>query len=58
MPSSQEKVATRRALVGSAVGVVPVLLLSTPVLSVLGFCALVGLAVGRAFDRPTIPPTS
>ncbi len=58
VPSSQERGAIRGALVGSAVGVVPVLLLSTPALGVLGFCALVGLAVGRAFDRPPIHPTS
>ncbi len=58
VPSSQERGAIRGALVGSAVGVVPVLLLSTPALGVLGFCALVGLAVGRAFDRLPIHPTS
>lgn len=58
VPSRQERGAIRGALVGSAVGVLPVLLLSTPALAVLGFCALVGLAVGRAFDRPPIHPTS
>ncbi len=58
VPSSQEKGATRGALVGSAVGVVPVLLLSTPAFGMLGFCALVGLAVGRAFDRRPMHPTS
>ena len=58
VPSSQERGASRGALVGSAVGVVPILLLSTPAFGVLGFCALVGLAVGRAFDRPPMHPTS
>ena len=57
VPSRQERGATRGALVDAAVGVVPVLLLSTPALSVPGFCALVGLAVGRTFDSPPIHPT-
>ncbi len=58
VPSGRERGATRGAIVGLGVGVVAVLLLSAPVVGMLGFCALVGLAVGRTFDRPRIHPTS
>lgn len=54
VPSGQEKGATRGALVGLAVGVVPVVLLSAPVVGMLAFCSLIGLAVGRTFDRSPI----
>ncbi len=58
VPSRREKGATRGALVGLVVGVVPVLLLSAPAFGMLGAGALVGLAVGRTFDRPPTHQTS
>jgi hypothetical protein len=33
-------------------------MLSAPAFGMLGFCALVGLAVGRTFDRRGIHPTA
>ena len=58
VPSGRERGATRGAIVGLGVGVVAVLLLSAPVVGMLGFCALVGLAVGRTFYRTRIHPSS
>ncbi len=58
VPSRREKGATRGALIGLAVGVVAVLLLSAPAFGMLAFCALVGLAIGRTFDRSSIHRTS
>lgn len=57
VPSRQEKGATRGALVGLVVGLAAVFLLSVPAFEMLGACALVGLAVGRTFDRSSIRPT-
>jgi hypothetical protein len=51
IPSRQERGASRGALIGLVVGVVAVFLLSGPIFGVLGICVLVGLAVGRTFDR-------
>ncbi len=53
VPSREERGATRGALVGFAVGVVILFLLSGNV-GVLGICVLVGLAIGRIFDPPSI----
>ena len=53
VPSRQERGATRGALVGLAVGTVATFFLAGNV-GVLGTCALVGLAIGRTFDRPSI----
>jgi hypothetical protein len=50
VPSREERGASRGALVGLAVGVVGVILTGN-VLGILGTCVLVGLAVGRTFDR-------
>ena len=58
VPSRREKGATRGALIGLAVGVVPVLLLSAPPFSMLIAGSLVGLAIGRTFDRSSIHRTS
>lgn len=58
VPTRQEKGATRGALVGLAVAVVPVLWLSAPAFGMLGVGALVGLAIGRTFDRSSIHRTS
>jgi hypothetical protein len=54
IPSRQQGGASTGALVGLVVGVVAVLLLGGPVFGLLGICVLVGLAVGRAFDRRSI----
>ncbi len=51
IPSSGERGASRGALVGLVVGVVALFLLGGPIIGLLGTCVLVGLAVGRAFDR-------
>ncbi len=53
VPSREERGATRGALVGFAVGVVILFLLSGNV-GILGTCTLVGLAIGRTYDRPSI----
>ena len=58
VPSRREKGATRGALIGLAVGVVAVLLLGAPPFGMLGAGALVGLAIGRTFDRSSINRTS
>jgi hypothetical protein len=58
IPSRQERAATRGALVGLVVGVVVVLLTSGPIVGIVGICVLVGLAVGRTFDRSSIHPTA
>lgn len=58
VPSRREKGATRGALIGLAVGVVPALLLSSPPFVMLIAGALVGLAIGRTFDRSSIHRTS
>ncbi len=58
IPSRQERAATRGVLVGLAVGVVVVLLTSGPIVGIVGTCVLVGLAVGRTFDRSSIHPTA
>ena len=58
VPSRREKGATRGALIGLAVGMVPVLLLGTTPLGMLIAGALVGLAIGRTFDRSSIHRTS
>ncbi len=57
VPSPEERGATMGAVVGLAVGVVGVLLTSN-LIWVLGTCVLVGLAIGRTFDRPSIHRTS
>lgn len=51
VPSPEESGASRGALVGLAVGVVAVFLVGGPIVGLLGICVLVGLAVGRMFDR-------
>ena len=58
VPSGWERGVTRGAIVGLVVGVAAVLMLSAPAFGMLGFCALVGLAVGRTFDRRGIHPTA
>ncbi len=58
VPSARERGATRGALVGLVVAAAAVLLLSAPAFGMLGFCVLVGLTVGRVFDRRGIHPTS
>ena len=58
VPARQEKGATRGALVGLVVAVVPVLWLSAPAFGMLSVGALVGLAIGRTFDRSAIHRTS
>ena len=58
VPSRREKGATRGSLIGLAVGVVPVLLLGAPPFGMLVAGALVGLAIGRPFDRSSIHRTS
>ena len=58
IPSRQERAATRGALVGLVVGVVVVLLTSAPPVGMLGLFGLVGLAIGRTFDRSSIHPTA
>jgi hypothetical protein len=57
VPSPEERGASRGALLGLAVGVVGVLLTSN-LIGVLGTCVLVGLAVGKTFDRPPIHRSS
>jgi hypothetical protein len=51
VPSSEERGASRGALAGLMVGVVAIFLLGGPIVGLLGTCVLVGLAVGRTFDR-------
>ncbi len=58
VPSRRERGATRGALIGLAVGVVPVLLLSATTFGMLVAGALVGLAIGRTFDRSSIHPSA
>ena len=58
VPSRREKGATRGALIGLAVGVVPVLLLGASPFGMLIAGALVGLAIGRTFDRSSMHRTS
>lgn len=53
VPSREERGATRGTLVGLAVGAVATFFLAGNV-GVLGTCVLVGLAIGRTFDRPSI----
>ena len=54
VPSSEERMASRGALAGLVVGVVAVFLLGGHIVGLLGTCRLAGLAVGRAFDRPSV----
>lgn len=54
IPSRGERGAIRGALAGLVVGVVAVFLLGGPIVGLLGTCVLVGLAVGRTFDRSSI----
>jgi hypothetical protein len=49
--SHRERGASRGALAGLVVGVVAIFLLGGPIVGLLGTCVLVGLAVGRTFDR-------
>ena len=56
VPTREEKGATVGVLVGLVVGALTFPLLATIGLS--GICVLVGLAVGRIFDRSSIHPTS
>ena len=58
IPSREERGASRGALVGLVVGVVAVFLTGGPIVGLLGICVLVGLAVGRTFDRSSIHRTS
>jgi hypothetical protein len=53
VPSREERGATRGALAGFAVGVAIMFFLSEN-FGILGTCTLVGLAIGRTFDRPSI----
>ena len=52
VPSREERGATRGALAGFAVGVAIMFFLSDN-FGILGTCTLVGLAIGRSFDRPS-----
>ncbi len=54
IPSSEERGASIGALVGFVVGVVFYFLTSGPIVGEVGTCVLVGLAVGRTFDRSSI----
>jgi uncharacterized membrane protein YccC len=56
VPTREEKGALVGALVGLAVGTLTFPLLAN--IGILGICVLVGLAVGRVFDRSSIHPTS
>ncbi len=58
IPSPRERGASRGALAGVVVGLVAIFLLGGPIFGVLGICVLVGLAIGRAFDRTAIHPTT
>ncbi len=57
IPSREQRGATRGALVGFVVGVLASFF-GTSNFGTLGICVLIGLAVGRAFDRSSIQPTS
>ena len=54
IPSRGERGASRGALVVLVVGGAAVYLLGEPIVGLPGICALVGLAVGRTFDRSSI----
>ena len=56
VPTREEKGALVGTLVGLAVGALTFPLLAN--IGILGICVLVGLAVGRVFDRSSIHPTS
>lgn len=58
VPSREERGASRGALAGAVVGLVGDFLLGVPIVGSVGICVLVGLAVGRTFDRPSIHRTS
>jgi hypothetical protein len=58
VPSREESGASRGALVGAVVGLADGFLLGMPIVGSVGICVLVGLAVGRTFDRPSIHRTS
>ena len=58
IPSRQERGASTGALVGLVVGMVFFFLTSGPIAGILGTCVLVGLAVGRTFDRSSIHPNA
>jgi hypothetical protein len=57
VPSRHERGATGGALAGLVVGVAAFFIVG-PNIGVLGTCVLVGLAVGRTFDRSSIHPGS
>lgn len=52
VPSSRERGATGGAIAGLVLGVLTVVLFGASPAGMLGFFALVGLAVGRTFDAP------
>jgi hypothetical protein len=54
IPSGGERGASSGALAGLVVGVVAIFLLGGAVVGLLGTCVLVGLAIGRAFDRSSV----
>ena len=58
IPSPRERGASTGALVGLVVGVVAIFLLGGPIFGLPGICVLVGLAVGRTFDRSSMHPSA
>jgi hypothetical protein len=58
VPSREERGAGNWALLGLVVGLMGAFLVEMPIARSVGMCVLVGLAVGRIFDRSSIRPTS
>lgn len=58
IPSRGERGATKGAIIGIVAGLAIAFFGAVPITGSIGICVLVGLAVGRTFDRTPIRPTS